>query len=413
MIRMFLPRALRVLAMFKNIGFWAAFSWVVRRLLNGRDVRAGINVFAHYDYVFACSNVALKGDYQSKDINWFIPDFNVGSGGHLNIFRIIWHLEKKGYTSHIVIARPQQHTSEEDARRDVVENFFPVNAQISIGLSHLPLCKFAVATGWDTAYDVRNFAGAQIKTYFVQDFEPWFYALGSDYLLAENTYRFGFYGITAGTWLAHKLRTEYDMQTSPVGFGVEQERYIRTPRRDPNLRRVFFYARPPTPRRAFELGLLVLNEVAKRLPGTQFILAGWDTTAYHIPFPHLSCGTVSLDELPDLYSQCDVALVLSLTNLSLLPLELMSCGCVVVSNKGPNVEWLLTHELAVLADPSPEALSSAISDLLEDDVRLQRLSEKGQDYARQFHWQGVADEFANALESAERSQNAKEVTCAV
>jgi hypothetical protein len=30
------------------------------------------------------------------------------------------------------------------------------------------------------------------------DFEPWFYPMGTDYVLAENTYRFNFYGFTAG-----------------------------------------------------------------------------------------------------------------------------------------------------------------------------------------------------------------------
>ena len=48
-----------------------------------------------------------------------------------------------------------------------------------------------------TAYDVRNFHSTIHKCYFVQDFEPWFYASGSAASFAEETYRFGFVGITA------------------------------------------------------------------------------------------------------------------------------------------------------------------------------------------------------------------------
>ena len=56
------------------------------------------------------------------------------------------------------------------------------------------------ATGWETAYPVFNDAGDARKCYFVQDFEPLFYPVGSEYVLAENTYRFNFFGITAGKW---------------------------------------------------------------------------------------------------------------------------------------------------------------------------------------------------------------------
>jgi len=78
-------------------------------------------------------------------------------------------------------------------------------------------------------------------------------------------------------------------------------------------------------------------------------------------------GILSVNELAQLYRSCDVALVLSHTNLSLLPLELMACGCPVVSNRGPNVEWQLSDENAYLADPTPESISDAILDLLEND----------------------------------------------
>lgn len=141
----------------------------------------------------------------------------------------------------------------------------------------------------------------------------------------------------------------------------------------------------------------MLNAVWQRLPQTQFVLAGWDTAGYHIPFPHLACGTVALDDLPDLYSQCDVALVVSLTNLSLLPLELMACGCAVVSNKGPNVEWLLNNDVALLCEASPEALTDGLCSLLEDDERRAALTARAQQLARSQTWETVARQFEAGL----------------
>lgn len=388
----------RIKEMLRNEGVFATCRAVVRRLRHGPGRH--VDVFRHYDFALPYVLSALPGASEKSTLLWFIPDFNVGSGGHLNIFRTIWHLEQMGYRSTVVIGVPVMHQSAEEAREEIRRHFFPLRAQVLLGLSELPACEFAVATGWDTAYAVRAFTGAQHKLYFVQDYEPHFYPVGSESVLAENTYRFGFFGITAGDWLASKLAQEYGMSTHAVGFGVELDRYRRLPRREPEIRRVFFYARPPTPRRAFEIGLLVLNAVWKRLPDVQFVLAGWDTAGYHIPFPHLACGIVALDDLPDLYSQCDAALVLSLTNASLLPLELMASGCAVVSNRGANVEWLLNEEVVVLAESSPEQLTDAVCALLQDDARRHVLSRRAEAFARGQTWDAVARDFEAGLQLA-------------
>ncbi|MBV7540244.1 glycosyltransferase family 4 protein [Acidovorax sp. sic0104] len=385
----------RVREMARKEGIPAAVRAVVRRLRQGPTHYT--DVLRHYSFALPYELPPLPGEAKPNTLLWFIPDFNLGSGGHLNIFRTIWHLEKKGYTSTIVIGHPAVHINVQEAEHAIREHFFPLKARVVMGFDDLPASEFAVATGWDTAYQVRAFTGAAHKLYFVQDYEPHFFPVGSESVLASNTYGFGFFGITAGTWLSTKLAQEYGMTTRSMGFGVERSRYRRLPRREPEIRRVFFYARPPTPRRAFEIGLLVLNEVWKRMPDVQFVLAGWDTTGYRIPFPHLSCGTVSLDDLPDLYAQCDVALVLSLTNASLLPLELMACGCAVVSNRGENVEWLLNDDVALLAHMSPEALTDAVCTLMQDDEKRRALTERAEAFANAMQWEAVAQEFEDAL----------------
>lgn len=391
-------------ALLKRDGLWGACRAVWRRLRHGPAQY--VDVFGHYDFATVRTILPAGGEVEPGTLLWFIPDFNIGSGGHTTIFRTIWHLEQKGYRSGIVICKPAMHHDAEAAHTEICEYFFPLQAKVYLGTKNLPPCEFAVATGWDTAYSVRAFQGAAHKLYFVQDFEPYFYAMGSEHVLAENTYRFGFFGITAGDWLAEKLARDYGMATHPVHFGVEHERYRRRPRREPHIRRVFFYARPPTQRRAFELGLLVLNAVWERLPDTHFIMAGWDTTNYRVPFPHLSCGTVTPDELADVFSQCDVALVLSLTNASLMPPELMACGCTVVSNRGPNVEWLLNEDVAVLTDPTPEALADAVCDLLEDETRRRALSARGEAFARSLNWADMADSFEIGLHKVRASASA-------
>lgn len=330
----------------------------------------------------------------ARTVNWVIPDFGIGSGGHLNIFRLILQLEQRGYQCRVIIVGHTHFNSGEEASKAIREHFFPINAEVSIGESSLKPAAITVATSWITAYSVRNFQGTRHRCYFVQDYEPYFYAHGSDYCFAEATYRMGFYGITAGGWVAGKLAAEYDMQTVTMGFSYDHELYRRLPRRNPETKHIFFYARSVTPRRGFELGLLALNLIAQKMPEVSFILAGWDASSYRIPFPYLNAGNVAVKDLPDMYNQCDAALVLSLTNLSLLPLELMACGCPVVSNRGANVEWLLNDGNAVLADATPEALSEALMSLLQDEHRRKQLIEASTRFATNTSWEAEAGKVA-------------------
>lgn len=330
----------------------------------------------------------------SNTINWFVPPFGMGSGGHLNIFRFVRNLENSGFDCRIIICNDHSGTSCETLQKQIGEWFFTIKASIyKYPQQEIPASTISVATGWQTAYPVRVFRTTQYRCYFVQDFEPYFYPPGTEYALAEETYRFGFIGITAGDWLARKLHEEYGMETHAFGFAYDHELYKLNPRRDA-IQRVFFYARPPTPRRAFDLGVLILAELAKRMPDVEMVLAGWDVSGYELPFRNLKYGTLSLLELPDLYSHCDVALVLSFTNASLLPPELMACGCAVVSNTGSNNEWLLNNGCAEIARPTVTAMADALQRLLEDKEYREGIVRKGFLKADSTTWEQEAEKVA-------------------
>lgn len=331
---------------------------------------------------------------QNNTINWFIPPFGRGSGGHLNIFRFIRNLENFGFDCRLIVCDAAKDMTPEILREQIAEWFFPLKASIFLHpQQEIPTAEISVATGWQTAYPVKVFRGTKYRCYFVQDFEPFFYPPGTEYALAEETYRFGFIGITAGDWLAKKLREAYGMNTYPFQFSYDKELYRPLPRRD-TIQRVFFYARPPTPRRAFDLGVLILAELAKRMPDVEVVLAGWDVNGYELPFRSLKCGMLSLAELPDLYSHCDAALVLSFTNASLLPLELMACGCAVVSNTGANNEWLLNEECSVLAKPTIPEMADALQRILQDETYRSDIVKNGFLTTNASSWEHEAEKVA-------------------
>ena len=358
------------------------------------------DVLAFYDFVCLppVEPSLSSGEAADNTMNWVIPPFGKGSGGHLNIFRFVSNLEKMGFECRIIIVGAPQPTSAEQARKEITNLFFPLAARVFIGIEGVPAAHYTIATEWRTAYWVRSFSATRHRCYFVQDFEPWFFPMGSEYVFAEETYRFGFVGITAGGWLKEKLASEYGMQTHAVGFSYDRDFYQQTPRRGGrNEQRVFFYARPPTSRRGFELGLLALNEVSRRMPDVEVVFAGWDISGYAIPFKHRNAGLLSLDALPDLYSQCDVALVISLSNLSLLPLELMACGTPVVSNQAPWTEWLLNKQNARLAPATVTDLADALCAVLNDPSESNRLREGGFATVAITDWNSEACKMAEVL----------------
>ena len=348
--------------------------------------------------------VLIKDSLDKKSINWFIPPVGRGSGGHLNIFRFIRNLEALGYKSRIIVVGDPQPTSSSNVKKNIHDWFFPLEAGVYIfDGSEIPSAYFAIATEWRTAYYVKRFRSCIKKCYFVQDFEPWFYPAGTDWIFAENTYRFGFYGFTAGSWLANKLNIEYGMHTKSLGFSYDRDHYGLKKIRG-NLKeaaanpKVFFYARPPTMRRGFELGILVLQQVIARLPNVIILLAGWKLDKNQIPFPFHNLGLLELNELGSIYKECDVGLVLSFSNVSLLPLELMACGVPVVSNKAPYTEWLLNENNSILADPTVESLSQAIISVLSDRGLAMRLREGGLNFSCKTSWEGEAQTMAENLE---------------
>lgn len=330
-------------------------------------------------------------------INWLIPDFGIGSGGHLNIFRFIQLLEKKGYKNNICLVGSHRHSCTSNAKKLINTHFFKLQAEVYFGIDTLPCAEFSFATGWNTAYFLRYFNKTKHKLYFVQDFEPFFYANGSEYSFAEETYKFGFTGICAGNWLATKLSLDYGMPTHALSFSYDRELYYPREVEYTEKKRIFCYVRPSTVRRGLETALIALDIVGKKKPNVEFIFAGCEMD--NIKFNHnvTNAGLLSLKELPEIYSKCDIALVLSFTNLSLLPLEIMACGCAVVSNEGPNVQWLLNSDNAQLSSSNPIVIADVIIDLLSDTNKLASLRQKGLNYAKNTSWEAQGDKLVTIL----------------
>jgi len=118
-----------------------------------------------------------------KKQRFFNREFGKGSGGHINIFRFISYLEQNGFHNRLYIDRPVNLYSKQAMTEFVRENFKILDSNVDLyhNTEDMEYADAIVATSWQTAYFVRRFDNCISKFYFIQDYEPYFYPLGSEY----------------------------------------------------------------------------------------------------------------------------------------------------------------------------------------------------------------------------------------
>ncbi len=180
--------------------------------------------------------------------------------------------------------------------------------------------------------------------------------------LAENTYRMGFHGVTAGRWLSTFLPERFGMAADSFDFGCDTAIYELQ-----NVERngVVFYARPQAPRRAFELGIMGLQLFKERHPEIEIHFYG--NKIGQLQFPFNDHGLLSTAELNDVYNRCFAGLSLSMTNVSLVPHEMLAAGCIPVVNDAEHNRIVLDNDHVAYVEPTPHTIADCLSRLVESE----------------------------------------------
>ena len=333
---------------------------------------------------------------KSKRFIWFVPKCsNVWGGGHYTIFRFANYFSNQYGVDNIIYFYNHEQSLDvtiEKISNDLNNALPNCKLRIKSIFDELPDCDAVIATTWQSAYHVDKFSHATQKFYFMQDYESLFYPAGTNALQANYTYSFGFKGITGGLWLK-ELFQSYGGKAQEYIFSADRDIFYPSQPMDKSktVERIFFYGRPSTERRAFELGMSALDLISQKHPNVEIIIAGLDNLDTPL-FPCTLKGNLSLKDTGSLYRTCDIGIALSATNLSYLPVELMASGCAVVTNGGPQVEWFCqkNHNAMVVA-PTAKSISDAVSLLINDpDMRYQLIS-NGLKTIEQHTWEGEMD----------------------
>jgi glycosyltransferase involved in cell wall biosynthesis len=334
-----------------------------------------------------------------------IPSFRRGSGGHATIVRLLRALRERGHAVSLWLEDCEaRHAREPRAVTErSFEQFFAADGlRLHTDLGAWREADVVLATGWQTVARALLLPGAGARAYLVQDHEPDFYGASAEALWAAHTYRQGLHCIAASPWLAELLRSRYGARATHFDLGVDHTLYHPSdPGWDAGGREVVaFYARAVTPRRAVPLGLAALTELSRRRPEVQIALYGEDRPLA-VPFAHTNVGVLDGRRLAELYARASVGMVLSLTNPSLIGLEMMACGlpCVELASESMLATFGTDGPLT-LAEPDPFALCAALERLLDEPERRASSSRAGVELMAGRTWERAAEQVEAGLHGA-------------
>ncbi len=332
---------------------------------------------------------AESAPFDVRSVNWFIPEIDSPFYGGINTaFRIADQLARNhGVENRFVVMAAENEPFLRSALAasfprlgDAAIEFFPDNR--SGRLETISPADVSIATLWVTAYSVAHFPHTRRRFYLIQDFEPMFYPAGTNYALAEETYRLGLYGLCNTQRLLDIYTSQYGGEGTSFMPAVDPTVFHargRRPLDHDGPATVFLYARPGHWRNCWEIASLALDELKQRLgSGVRIVTAGsWarpDDLGKGIE--HL--GLLDYRDTGELYRSCDAGIALTLSaHPSYLPLELMACGTPVVAFDNPAGDWILHHEQNALRCPrTADGLADALTRIATDGALRKRLGEQ-------------------------------------
>jgi glycosyltransferase involved in cell wall biosynthesis len=331
---------------------------------------------------------ATTGSRPVRSVNWFIPDIDSPFYGGINTaLRIADQLTREHGVRHrfVVWGSPPDHYV-----RSAIAAAYPRLADSDIAfyagdddIDRVPAADVDIATLWVTAFAVAKHPGSPRKFYLVQDYEPMFYPAGTQFALAEESYRLGLHGLCNTANLAKVYRDEYGGRAwsfTPAVDPAVFHPHGRPARRPGDPVTVFVYARPGHWRNCWELAAPAL-ELLKRRLGSQvrIVTAGSWALESAEARDMIVRGLVDYRATGDLYRGVDVGLALTVSrHPSYLPLELMACGAAVVAFDNPWGHWLLEDgENSVLARRTIDGLADSLERVVRDTDLRERLAASG------------------------------------
>ena len=263
-----------------------------------------------------------------------------------------------------------------------------------------------IATSWESFYRLNKFRA--YKMYFVQDYEPYFSKFNEKFLLAKKTYELGAHIVSLGSWNIEMIRKECNTTSKldALRFPYEPNEYSLSVKRN-----YLSYAH----KKCLKIAVYTKEE-GKRIPNIlQYILkkASEDfekkgikldinffglKNNYAVSIGN-NLGKLTKKQLVELYNNCDFGMCASMTNISLVPYEMLATGLPVVEFSDGSYSDFLPETSATLIDYNYHTLVMKLEELLKNPKIIEKQIETGRTALEKLSWENTASEFDKILQS--------------
>ena len=324
------------------------------------------------------------------------------SGGHTSILRLATEISKQGYEVQYVLLNNQRVSEAKKIAKLNLEHYRGVFVNIRDFVSKKE--EVIIATASNTVFQAMNMEG--YKMYFVQDYEPTFFALGDRYLMAKKTYEVGFHIVSLGKWNYNMIRKEcHNINCiNYIDFPCEISEY-------PFIKRNFSKLKGKK-----EIIIAAyIKMVGRRLPLiTQELLKSLKDLYkkkgikvkifYFGEDKGLRCeggvniGKLSRKQLYELYQKADFGYVSSYSNISIIPYEMISSGLPVIEIMDGSFQNFFSLNCAILTETIPKDLYKKMEYYIENPKELEEMVNNAASYIKDLNWESSARQFIKCME---------------
>lgn len=328
-------------------------------------------------------------------------------GGQTSILRLGTEFSKLGYKTAYAVYKPQSREEMQICAKSNLEGFMGsllTKDKLEDYVSGKKNVDIIIATSWDTVSAAKKISG--YKMYFVQDFEPYFYSYGELYLMAKKTYEQGLHMVSLGAWNKEMIEKlcKAASAVDVVDFPYEKSEYPEADR-DYNSYKdkkklVFAVYLKIYGKRLPCIVQYMMQEITEyfRRDGIELDVRYFGEAKTFHAIGGTNYGMLSKAELSDLYREADFGITASLSNISLVPYEMLSTGLPLIEFEDGTFPYFFPENTAILSSISGFELYNKIKVCINNPHILYEHRRNAKKAMEQLSWKKTGEQFKEIVD---------------
>ncbi len=328
-------------------------------------------------------------------------------GGQTSVLRLGTQLAAHGYKVIYLSYKQQSREEMEICAASNLEGYqgkvLPMKTYLAaIAANKCRRPDVVIATSWDTVSFVKKFEKSY-KMYFVQDYEPYFYRFGEEFLMAKSTYEQGLHMVSLGSWNKYMIEKECENSEKRcidvLSFPCEKSEYPRSERDYPSyierkkitiaVYMKYYGKRLPN------LIPYMLKNTAKKLEddGIELEVLYFGEAKTFNAEGGRNLGQLNKNELYRLYRSADFGMVASMSNISLVPYEMHAAGLPVIEFKDGTYPYFFGNDTALLTSVGETDIAELLKSAIDNPNMLSQMQQRADEKMKKLSWENTGDEF--------------------